>query len=475
MTSGPNGFHVPPQAVEVERYVIGGLFLDESAVSEAVKIIQTPDFYLESHQIIFDAINTLHRLRKPVTLLTVSERLQASNSLGLAGGDEYLMEISAEVVSSANMAQHCGIIREKAALRRMIGDATKILELCYNNADPMEVAKVMERNAVTARAASFNGQGLHLISPDTWMSEAKSAYDVQLYRGESTGWEGLDQLYRVAPGQTTVWTGIPGHGKSEFIDALFMNRADLSEKDGRPWINAYFSPENKPQRKHVQKLVEKRIGAPLYGIGRMSRQQYEDAIEGFLLDHYRFFGQGYLGASIDQVLLEAERITPKINTLVIDPWNMLNHTFAKNQSETAYILECLRKASFFVANTGISLHIVAHPTKLEEDYKTGQIKIPNLYNISGSAHWFNAIDNGFTVHRNRETNTTDVYLLKLRNKDNGETGVQSFTYDRASGRFRQAGPPRLDSQRQAAPKKSESPRRAASPAQTDQREEDLPF
>lgn len=473
MNEARESLYRPPQATEVEKHVIGAMFLDADAVADAVKHLGPPDFYLEKHQLIFDAIVTLHRLRRPVDLITVPERLRATNTFGLAGGDGYLMEISAEVVSSANVAQHCRIIKEKAALRGMIAASTKVLEMAYNGAEAMEVAQVMERNALDARAASFNGQGLHLISPDVWIPEAKAAYDMTVYRGESTGWTGFDQLYRIAPAQTNVWTGIPGHGKSEFLDALLMNVAQ-----GSGWRIGYFSPENKPQRKHVQKLAEKLIGAPLFGVGRMSREKYDDAIEGFLLDHYRFFGQGYLGATLDQVLLEAERITPKINALVIDPWNMLNHTFQKNQSETAYILECLRKASFFVSNTGISLHIVAHPTKLEEDFKTGATKIPGLYNISGSSHWFNAIDNGFTVHRNREAGTTDVHALKIRFKDNGETGVQSFTYDRASGRLKQAGPPKLDSQRQpkAAPVSNGNGQRTTGPAPAPgPREEELPF
>lgn len=459
---------LPPQAVEVEKHVIGGMFLDQEAVIEAVRTITPPEFYDEKHRILFDAITTLHRLRRPVSIITITERLKATNSLGLAGGEEYLFEISAEVASSANMAQHCGIIKEKAAIRGMIAGATKVLEMAYSGADAADVAQQAEQNAAEARAASNNGQGLYLISPDVWIPEAKTAYDATVYRGESTGWPGFDQLYRVAPAQTNLWTGIPGHGKSEFLDALLMNTAH-----GSGWRIGYFSPENKPQRKHVQKLAEKLIGAPLFGVGRMSRTQYEDAIEGFLLDHYRFFGQGRLGATLDQVLSEAERITPKINALVIDPWNMLNHTRGAKTLETDYILDCLRKASFFVSNTGISLHIVAHPAKLQEDYKTGITKVPGLYDVSGSANWFNAIDNGFTVYRNRETGQTDVYALKIRFKDNGETGVQSFNYDRNSGRLAQAGPPRLDSQRQ--PKKAEPERRSAPPPAPDPREEALPF
>src|SRR3954463_11355421 len=136
MTSGSevrtSAFRVPPQAVEVEKHVIGALFLDAEAVGSALEIIKPEDFYLEKHQVIFEAVAGLFEKNLPVDLITISENLRKNQKFEMSGGDAYLMEISSEVVSSANVGQHCQIIKEKALLRNLISSATRILEKAYD-------------------------------------------------------------------------------------------------------------------------------------------------------------------------------------------------------------------------------------------------------------------------------------------------------------------------------------------------------
>lgn len=435
----------PPQAIEVEKHVIGALFLDMEAVSIGLKCLKPEEFYLNRHTEIWAAITHLSLRGLVVDLMSVAERLKVSGKLEAAGGDAYLMEISSEVVSSANVAQHCEIIKEKSVLRTAIVQATRILGMAYNAADPVEVVREMERAAMITKFASTAGRGLHLVSPDVWTAEAKLAYDKVNFRGFSTGWDGLDQLYRPTGGETHVWTGIPGHGKSEMLDALMFNLAWTIK-----WRIAYFSPENKTV-KHIQKLAEKQVGKPLFGLARMPREEYHWAIDDFLVNQFLFFKDGDRGTSFAQVLLDAQRIDPPINALVVDPWNMLEVDRPGKMNEQEYILHCLRLGRRWVEQTGADLHIVSHPTKLSADFKSGEIKVPGLYDISGSAHWNNSIDNGFSVFRNRKSGRTELYVLKLRDKDRGETGCQEFIYDRPSGRYTQAGQPKKDSQMTPAP------------------------
>ncbi len=133
-------FRVPPQAIEVEKHVIGALFLDGEAVSEALEVIKAEDFYLEKHQVIFAEVSGLFEKNSPVDIIAVSEALKKNQKYEIAGGDAYLMEISSEVVSSANIQQHSTIIKEKALLRSLIGSATRILEQAYNDVqEPKEI------------------------------------------------------------------------------------------------------------------------------------------------------------------------------------------------------------------------------------------------------------------------------------------------------------------------------------------------
>ncbi len=138
-------FRVPPQAIEVEKHVIGALFLDGEAVGEALEVIKAEDFYLEKHQVIFAMVMGLFEKNLPVDIIAVSEELKKNQKYEAAGGDPYLREISSEVVSSANIRQHCTIIKDKALLRNLIGSATRMLEKAYDGAqDPGEIMDAAE-------------------------------------------------------------------------------------------------------------------------------------------------------------------------------------------------------------------------------------------------------------------------------------------------------------------------------------------
>jgi twinkle protein len=112
---------------------------------------------------------------------------------------------------------------------------------------------------------------------------AMTLYDEGRKRGLSTGWPALDQFLTVAAGQLTVVTGIPGHGKSEFIDALMVNLAQRAD-----WRFAVCSFENSPEE-HLAKLAEKHLGAPFFDgpTRRMTRNEFGEAMA-WMNDHFEF-------------------------------------------------------------------------------------------------------------------------------------------------------------------------------------------
>jgi hypothetical protein len=67
--------------------------------------------------------------------------------------------------------------------------------------------------------------------------------------------------------------------------------------------------------------------------------------------------------------------------------------------------------------------------------KDGNYEVPTLYNISGSANFFNKTANGITVHRNYELNVVDVFVQKVKFKHWGKTGFVTYNWDYKSGRY----------------------------------------
>ncbi|CAH9077122.1 unnamed protein product [Cuscuta epithymum] len=257
-------------------------------------------------------------------------------------------------------------------------------------------------------------------------------------RGVSTGWRSLNELYNVVPGELTVVTGVPNSGKSEWIDALLCN---LNRSVG--WKFALCSMENKV-REHARKLLEKRIRKPFFDV------RYGESAERISIDEFEQ-GKQWLSdtfalircendclPSIDWVLKLAKAAVLRhgVNGLVIDPYNELDHQRLQIQTETEYVSQMLTKVKRFAQHHSCHVWFVAHPRQLQQ-WSGGP---PNLYDISGSAHFINKCDNGIVIHRNRDPEAgpldlVQVCVRKVRNKVIGTIGEAILSYSRLTGEF----------------------------------------
>ncbi|XP_039017482.1 twinkle homolog protein, chloroplastic/mitochondrial-like [Hibiscus syriacus] len=123
-----------------------------------------------------------------------------------------------------------------------------------------------------------------------------------------------------------------------------------------------------------------------------------------------------------------------IQGLVIDPYNELDHQLQTSETETEYVSQLLTKIKRFAQHHSSHVWFVAHPRQLHQ--WTGAP--PNLYDISGSAHFINKCDNGIVIHRNRDPEAGPVDLVqvcvrKVRNKVVGNIGDAFLSYDRVTG------------------------------------------
>lgn len=251
-------------------------------------------------------------------------------------------------------------------------------------------------------------------------------------RGTETGWGIVDELYTVMPGEWTLVTGIPGHGKSEWIDALNVN---LARNHG--WSFACFSPENQPVEYHIQKLAEKYIGKPMEPgpTPRMSESELDMATT-WIRDHFVFLLPE--NPDIDVLLDLGRQLVARngIRGLVIDPWNEVDHVRPKELSETEYISKCLTKIRKFARANDVHVWVVAHPTKLQKDLDK-KYPVPTPYDVAGSAHWRNKADNCISVWRDLGARTQDVeiHVQKVRKKIVGRVGMATLKYEMVTGRY----------------------------------------
>lgn len=246
-------------------------------------------------------------------------------------------------------------------------------------------------------------------------------------RGKTTGWKSLDQMFSIAKRQLTIITGVPSAGKSEFMDALSVNLMVHCD-----WKFGVFSPENYPAEMHYHKLIEKICGNKLE---LLKDEDVETAIK-IINDHFFFIDALEDDLSLEAIFDQAKKLVDdkKIDGLIIDPWNEVELSAPSNTSESTFIGNCLRKSRKFARRENIHLFIIAHPTKLTKN-KDGEYPIPELWDISGSAHWRNKADNGICVHRDYKNESTVIFIQKVKFKYFGRQGECELFYEGKSGRY----------------------------------------
>ena len=258
--------------------------------------------------------------------------------------------------------------------------------------------------------------------------EILNFYNNGLPKGSGIGMAEFDMYLRFQEGYLTTITGIPGHGKSEFLDFILC-KLNISHD----WKTALYSPENHPLELHFSKFAEKITGKPFEGINRMSPADLRQMIDYHAKNF--FFINPKENFTLDNILDSVRSLVRKkgIKAFVIDAWNKLDHQYTT--SETKYISEQLDKITMFCEKNKVHCFLVAHPTKISKNKDTGLYDIPNLYNISGSANFYNKTANGLTVYRNYETGQTEIYIQKVKFKHWGQTGTLHLAWDSSNGRY----------------------------------------
>lgn len=269
-------------------------------------------------------------------------------------------------------------------------------------------------------------------------------YHHGMQQGCTTGWWTLDPYYTVRPGEFTILTGIPGHGKSQFVSALAIQLAQRYD-----WRFTCFSPENYPLERYAAVLMEQYTGIAFDSPeGRMPVTQMEDA-KAWLQQHVSFLMPEDDSPTIER-LLDLARIQvyrEGIKGLILDPWNEIEHSRPPSMTETEYISKTLTQIRRFARLHGVHVWIVAHPTKLHKAMTgpyEGTYPPPTPYDISGSAHWRNKADNCLTVWRDVESPTgeVEVHIQKIRYREIGKPGMVPLRFVPQCGRYTVVEPSR---------------------------------
>ena len=145
MTTNPNNLpaisefgKLPPQALDMERSVLGGLMIEKNAYALVADLLRPASFYDEKHRYIYEAITALAMNDEPVDILMVTEKLKQQGTLEKAGNVDYLIELTHDVASTAHLRSHAQVVVQKATARELISMASEIERNAYDESQDVE-------------------------------------------------------------------------------------------------------------------------------------------------------------------------------------------------------------------------------------------------------------------------------------------------------------------------------------------------
>lgn len=279
---------------------------------------------------------------------------------------------------------------------------------------------------VIKKAKHYPIEGLY-TSGDI-VTRLTTLYEKGFRRGDSTGFLSLDPLYTVRPCEFTIVTGMPGSGKSTWLDAMMVNLNQL-----KGWKIAYCSPETWPVERHSAAIMEKIVRKPFDRDTKHSkRMNYKEFLDVADKIDYNFFFTEPIEEkmSVPSILeiMQAAIDRHGVNGIVLDPWNEIESHRPTDISETEYISKALGMMRRFTRQNNVHLWLVAHPMKMRRK-DDGSYPVPRMYDIAGSAHFYNKADNGISIHRPDPTMpVVDVYVQKIRFREVGRLGSARLKY-----------------------------------------------
>ena len=211
---------IPPQNIEAEQSVLGGILIENSAINKVLEILSPDDFYRDAHRKIYSTLIDLSERDEPADLITMTNELRRSGQLDTIGGASYLATLIDSVPTAANIEYYARIVKEKAVLRKLIETSTDIITQSYQDRSDVENFLDEAEKAIfeiSERRVRPSFYSIRDIVKDSLDVIAKLYEKKELITGVPSGFKDLDQ--RTAgfqPSDLIIIAGRPSMGKTAF-------------------------------------------------------------------------------------------------------------------------------------------------------------------------------------------------------------------------------------------------------------------
>ena len=213
-------FKLPPQNVEAEQAILGGILLDNEVFNAVLEVLNEEDFYHTAHRKVFLSMIELYENSEPVDLITLTDALKNKNQLDEIGGVSYLTSLVDSIPTTANISYYAKIVKEKSILRRLINTSAEIASMSYGDTGDVEEVLDQAERAIFAISENKIKPSFYPIKElvKNSLNVIEKLYEKkELITGVPTGFEGIDRFTSGFQfSDLIIIAGRPSMGKTSF-------------------------------------------------------------------------------------------------------------------------------------------------------------------------------------------------------------------------------------------------------------------
>lgn len=428
-----SGAKVPPNAVDLERAVLGALMIERNAAADLLDFLKPMHFYETAHGTIYGAICELLAKGRAVDHLTVYQQLKDMERLEEVGGGVYLARLTAVVASGAHLIEHAKIVVQKYLQRELITLASNILRDAYNGeADVDELMENAEQSIFQLREFNLRRdmRSIDSVVQDTLAFIEDLRKREETLSGVPTGFPLVDEItLGWQKGDLIIIAARPSMGKTAFV--LTMARNIAVEKGVKV---AFFSLEMSSIQLILRLLIaESGIDGKMLRSGRILDQQWIELLQAAeRLSSAQIFFDDTQALGIAELRAKCRRLKAKygIDLIIIDYLQLMTAPMPRNANREAEVSKISSSLKALAKELEVPIIALAQLNRALEG-RTGIDKKPRLSDLRESGSMEQDADIVAFVHRPErlgierypdDTPTAGIAEIVVAKHRNGETG-----------------------------------------------------
>ncbi len=431
---------VPPQNIDAEMSVLGGMMLSKDAIADVIEILRATDFYRPAHASVYDVVVELFGRGDPADAVTVGAELKRKGELERIGGLPYLHTLVATVPTAANAAYYAGIVREQAQLRSLVEVGTRIVQLGYttDGADVEGLVNLAQSEvfAVSEQRNSTNYVTLEQVVPELYEELERNANRDGGLDGVPTGFAELDaKLNGLRAGQMIIIAARPGGGKSTLAMDICRSCAVHNNKAA-----AYFSLEmNRTELSMRLLAAESRVFLDRMIKGELESRDWQEIARTLdKISQAPLIVDDSPNMTMGEIRAKSRRMKQQfdIQLIVIDYLQLLTSGGKSVESRQQEVSEFSRSIKLLAKELEIPIVAVA---QLNRDSEKRNDKRPQVADLRESGSLEQDADVVLLIHRedmfNENTEKQGMADIIIGKQRSGPTGIVELAFQGHFSRF----------------------------------------